>query len=233
MLIGQMSIPKISDKADYLQLDISGLSKEEVLAKYLKYNTNLPVILHGDWTKNSASENNLASRVSDYIKIINKLKEFTIIYGITIHPPTRKTMSLDEFVYYGKQIKSHTNVEVFMENRSNKRMLLSDINDIVEFSNNHFMTIDIPQLYISCGYNEDVLFNTLSKINMENVKEFHLANVLKKEKNTFVARKLDDGELDIKKILSFLNLKSYFTLEILGGVTNFQVQKNILLKLIK
>ena len=51
-MIGIMSIRgKLSDKADYLQLDICGLSANEALDRYISYNTNLPIILHGDWTK--------------------------------------------------------------------------------------------------------------------------------------------------------------------------------------
>lgn len=228
MLIGQMSIPKVSEKANYLQLDVCGLSVEKAIDRFLKYNTELPVIIHGDWTKKGASENNLTQRVDDYIEIINKLKEMTTVYGITIHPPTRKTMSLDEMISICNKIKEDTNINVFVENRSNSRIWLSNIEEIIEFSKNYLMTIDIPQLYISCGYNQDLLIDTLKKINMENVSEIHLANILKKEKNTFVARKLNDGDLDLDKIIPLLNKKAFYTLEILGGLPTFESQKNIL-----
>lgn len=231
MLIGQMSIPKISDKADYLQLDVCGLDVESAVDRYVKYNTDLPVIIHGDWTKKGASENNLAKRVDDYINIINSLKEITTVYGITIHPPTRKTMTLSELKYYCNKIKQDTGVNVFVENRSNQRIWLSKSEEIIEFSKDNLMTIDIPQLYISCGYDEDKLIETLQLINMDNVSEIHLANILKKEKNTFVARKLNDGDLNIEKICKYLNKTSFYTLEILGGVNNFEIQKEILLNL--
>lgn len=229
MLIGQMSIPKLSSKADYLQLDVCGLSVEDAINRYLKYDSKLPVIIHGDWTKKGASENNLKIRLNDYIEIINRLKEITTVYGITIHPPTRKTMSLDEMIDICNKIKEDTNIDVFVENRSNKRMWLSDIDEIIQFSKNNLMTIDIPQLYISCGYNQDLLIDTLEKINMENVVEIHLANILKKEKNTFVARKLIDGDLDLDKIIPLLNKKAYYTLEILGGLPTFESQRELLL----
>ena len=231
MLIGQMSIPKISDKADYLQLDVCGLDVESAVDRYVKYNTDLPVIIHGDWAKKGASENNLAKRVDDYINIINSLKEITTIYGITIHPPTRKTMTLSVLKDYCNKIKQDTGVNVFVENRSNQRIWLSKSEEIIEFSKDNLMTIDIPQLYISCGYDEDKLIETLQLINMDNVSEIHLANILKKEKNTFVARKLNDGDLNIEKICKYLNKTSFYTLEILGGVNNFEIQKEILLNL--
>lgn len=231
MLIGQMSIPKISSKADYLQLDVCGLSIENAINRYLKYNTKLPVIIHGDWTKKGASENNLKVRLNDYIEIINRLKEITTVYGITIHPPTRKTMSLNEMIDICNKIKEYTNIDVFVENRSNSRIWLSDTDEIIEFSKNNLMTIDIPQLYISCKYNEDLLIDTLKKINMENVVEIHLANILKKEKNTFVARKLTEGDLDIDKIIPLLNKKAFYTLEILGGLPTFEGQRELLLNI--
>lgn len=229
MKIGQMSIPKISEKADYLQLDICGLSIEDSVNRYKKYKTNIPVILHGDWSKKGASENNLKERIYDYINTIKILKEITLIYGITIHPPTRKTMSLYELIEYCQKIKYETGVDVFIENRSNKRILLSTPDEIISFSRNNLMTIDIPQLYISCGYDTNKLMNTLKNITMKNIKEIHLANLLRKDKNTLVARKLDDGDLDIKTIFKYLNHNAYYTLEILGGVPNFEKQKNILL----
>lgn len=229
MLIGQMSIPKLSSKADYLQLDVCGLSIEDAINRYLKYDSKLPVIIHGDWTKKGASENNLKIRLNDYIEIINRLKDITNVYGITIHPPTRKTMPLNEMIEICNKIKENTNIDVFVENRSNKRMWLSDIDEIIEFSKDNLMTIDIPQLYISCGYNQDLLIDTLEKINMENVVEIHLANILKKDKNTFVARKLIDGDLDLDKITPLLNKKAYYTLEILGGLPTFESQRELLL----
>jgi hypothetical protein len=57
--IGQISYPKLSGVADYLQLDICGLDKEQALNKYRSYNANIPVILHGDWEKKGNNANNL------------------------------------------------------------------------------------------------------------------------------------------------------------------------------
>lgn len=51
MKIGQMSFPNLSKQADYLQLDICGLDVSSSVEKYLSYKKDIPVILHGDWTK--------------------------------------------------------------------------------------------------------------------------------------------------------------------------------------
>ena len=45
MKVGQISFKKLSDKSDYLQLDICGLSTEEALSKYNAYGKKIPVIL--------------------------------------------------------------------------------------------------------------------------------------------------------------------------------------------
>lgn len=37
MKVGQISFKKLSDKSDYLQLDICGLNVEEALSKYNAY----------------------------------------------------------------------------------------------------------------------------------------------------------------------------------------------------
>lgn len=230
MKIGQMSFPNLSKQADYLQLDICGLDVSSSVEKYLSYKKDIPVILHGDWTKKGCSENNLKDRLDDYIQIILALNNLTEVLGITIHPPSRNKMSLNELVACCELIKTKTGVSTFVENRSSQKLLLSSKEEIVEFSQNHFMTIDIPQLYISCGYNEEGLKNTLNLLNEENIKEIHLANVLRKDNRTFVARKLDDGILNIKEIISFLNPNAYCTLEILGGLPTFEKQKEWILK---
>ena len=226
--LGQMSLKSISNKADYLQLDICGLNVEEAVNRYLNYNYDIPVILHGDWTKKGASENNLDKRYKEYINIINELKKYTNVLGFTLHPPTRAKMSLSEMNNIVKEIEKVTSINVFVENRSSSRINLSTPEEIIEYSKEHYMTIDIPQLYISCSYNEDLLIDVLKKINMDNVKEIHLANILRKENHTYVARKINDGCLDIMNIIKLLNKDSYYTLEILGGVNTFNTQSSLL-----
>lgn len=233
MKIGQISYKgkQTSKSADYIQLDICGLNREEAIEKYKNYHTTLPVILHGDWKKDvvkkdgskiKVSENNLRTRKNDYIEIINAFKDITTVLGFTLHPPYRTKMKLDELKEIVKFIENKSKIEVFVENRSNKYLLLSDNNEIIEFSQDNIMTIDIPQLYISSGYDFELLINTLNNINKMNIREIHLANIIKKERNTFVGRKLNDGELDIPRILNTLqDIDPYYTLEILGGINTF------------
>lgn len=230
MKFGQMSFSKLSEQADYLQLDICGLDVSSATEKYLSYKKDIPVILHGDWTKKGFSENNLKDRLDEYIKIILTLNNMTEVLGITIHPPSRNKMSLNELVACCKRLKTETGVNVLVENRSSHKLLLSSKEEVIEFSKAHSMTIDIPQLYISCGYDEDELLKTLSLMSKDNIKEVHLANIVRKENRTFVARKLDDGILNIHNILEYLNPNAYYTLEILGGVPIFEKQKQWLIE---
>lgn len=230
-MIGIMSIRgKLSDKADYLQLDICGLSANEALDRYISYNTNLPIILHGDWTKKDCSENNIRVRKEDYFYIIKLLQEKGVnILGFTIHPPARTKYSFDSFLEICNEIEHLTNVPIFIENRSAKNLWLSSPEEIVSFSNQHSMTIDIPQLYISCGYSKEYFIETLNKINKNNISEYHMGNLIRKEKHTYVARNLEEGEISFQNILALLNPKNtYITLEILGGNSTFEKNKTFI-----
>lgn len=229
MKIGQMSIRgKLSELADYMQLDISGLTADLVMDKYIKYyNLNnqqpIPVILHGDWQKNGASENNILDRVNEYIEIFHRLQSITDVIGITIHPPFRRKVDWDNFVGCCEYLENN-GLNVFVENRSNNRIYLSTPEEIIAFSKNRTMTIDIPQLFISCGYDNVTMSDVLEKINVKNVNEVHLANVKKDGKHTFVGRKLSDGIISSNNIYKLLREDRYITLEILGGNNMFQEQ---------
>lgn len=230
MDIGQITnrYKHLSSKADYLQLDICGLDSYSALEKLVMYKEKNPhlskVILHGDWTKKGFSENNIKNRYNEYIEIINSLKKHIEVLGITIHPPYRSKYTLEEFLVYCDAVSRYTNV--FIENRSISKVLLSNPVEIVDASQKVNMTIDIPQLYISCNYDSDCFMNILKEINHENVLEYHLGNIKRTSKNTFVARKLDDPEgiLKYHDIITYLNNKSFFTLEILGGSNTFESQ---------
>lgn len=233
MKVGQISYNKLSNNCDYLQLDICGLNKDEALCKYLKYKEKVPIILHGDWNKKGFSENNLNIRFIEYINIINELKNHTDILGITIHPPSRTKYTLNQFLFYCKKIKEETNIDVFIENRSNKRLLVSTIEEILSVNKDYSMTIDIPQLYITCNYNHNYLLEVLKNLNKSNIQELHLANIMRKDFRTFVGRKLDDGLLNIQQIISIIGTNYYITLEILGGIPTFNNEVLKLKKYIK
>lgn len=224
MKFGQMSFPRLSEKADYLQLDICGLTADEAIARYEAYGLSIPVVLHGDWTKKGHSENNVGSRWQEYVQIILRLKELTSVLGFTIHPPFRKKVPMKEFLDFCFKIQARSGVEVWIENRSNSKIWLSNPDEIIEFSKNHPMTIDIPQLYISCGYNNERLIEVLLQIEWKNVREMHMANVKRTEKNTFVGRKLRDGEIELDAFFLLFIDVPYWTFEILGGVPTFESQ---------
>lgn len=233
MKIGQMTFNKMTNKSDYLQLDMCGLNRNEVLDRYLKFNMSTEVILHGDWSKKGCSENNIIERKEEYIETIFRLQKITKVSGLTIHPPFRTKVSLEDFVETCESISKITGTPVFIENRSNSKIWVSKPDEVIEFSKSHLMTIDIPQLYIACKYDIEALKQTLKQINWENIKELHLANVKRQPPNTFVGRKLTDGELDYSELIKYFYNVGYSTLEILGGVNVFENEKSYLETLLK
>lgn len=224
MKFGQISnaYKKYSNAIDYLQFDICGLSVSEAstrLRETLFKNPNIKsIILHSDWTKKGCSENNFPSRKKDYIDIYNELSKRIPVIGITLHPMFRSKISLEDFLVLVTQLEEH--MDVFIENRSNSKILISKPNEIIDLSHIKKMTIDIPQLLISCGYSYEYFLEVLKNINWANVKEIHLANIKKDGTRTYVGRSLDDGIINIKDITPFLTNK-LVTLEILGGANIF------------
>lgn len=230
MKIGQMTLPRVSAEADYLQLDICSLSEEAALTRFLNYKTDKPIVLHGDWTKKGASENDLLKeeRRQDYSEIIDALKKHTEIIGFTLHPPFRNKLDIDTLIEMVKELEEQTGIDFFIENRSNSKILVSTPEEIISLSEQMKMTIDIPQLYISCGYNENVMIDTLTNCHWDNIKELHFANIMRKDGRSYVARKLEDGVLDLTKLIPFVRKTPLITLEILGGNNTFEQQQSLL-----
>ena len=225
MKFGQITnnYKRYSTLIDYIQFDICGLNTSEAIEKLdatLSKNQHIKkIILHSDWSKKGCSENNLPTRINEYINIFNKLSERIDVIGITLHPMFRSKTSMEDFLNLVSELSKH--MVVFIENRSNSKILISRPDEIISLSQNHYMTIDIPQLLISCGYEYSLFLDTLSNINWDNVKEIHLANIKRLNNRTFVGRSLDDGEIDIKDLAPYLKDK-LITLEILGGVNTFE-----------
>lgn len=228
MIFGQISnsYNKYSSKLDYLQFDICGLSVEEARVKLddvLEKNNFIDkIILHSDWSKNKISENNLPNRIDDYIQIKNELSKSVNVIGLTLHPMFKNKASLNEFNSLVNELKSE--MTVFVENRSNHKILISEPSEVIEYSKSNNMTIDIPQLLISCQYDYDYFLKTLSEINWFNVCEIHLANLKRDGNRTYVGRNLDDGIININDIKPYL-FNKLVTLEILHGSKSFE--KNV------
>lgn len=230
-----MSLPKESETADYIQLDICGKTAVEAVERYRKYKSVKPIILHGDWTKKGSSENDILKdeRVQEYLQIIEQLTEETNIMGFTVHPPFRSKTDIPMFLRLIEKIEKESGIPFFIENRSSSRILLSNEKEITEMSNRHLMTIDIPQLYISCGYNQEKTLQALDGLNWENIAEIHLANIKRDGTRSYVARRLNDGVLEIEKFIPYIQKVDHITLEILGGNRIFEEQKEYLLSLLK
>lgn len=228
MKFGQITnnYKKYSQKCDYIQFDICGLNKEESILKLketLNKNPHISsIILHSDWTKKGFSENNFPTRINDYIEIYKELSKYINVIAITLHPMFRSKITLENFLSLVEKLELH--LPVYIENRSNSKILVSNPDKIVSISQLKLMTIDIPQLLISCNYNYDLFLNTINRINWNNVKEVHLANLKRDGNRTYVGRSLDDGIIDINDFISLIKDK-YITFEILGGEKVFE--KNI------
>ena len=198
---------KYSTNCDYIQFDICGLDKNSALEKLNKILESNPhissIILHSDWTKKGCSENNFPTRINDYIEIYKTLSKRIKIIGITLHPMFRNKISIDNFLALVSELENYMNV--YIENRSNSKILFSVPTEIIELSNKKYMTIDIPQLLISCNYDYKLFIDTLKNINWENVKEIHLANIKRDGTRTYVGRSLDDGIINLNDIIPFLN----------------------------
>lgn len=229
MKFGQITnnYKKYSQQCDYIQFDICGLNKEESILKLketLDKNPHISnIILHSDWTKKGCSENNLPTRINDYIEIYKELSKYINVIAITLHPMFRSKSSLENFLSLVEKLELH--LPVYIENRSNSKILISNPNEIISISQLKLMTIDIPQLLISCDYNYDLFLNTINHINWDNVKEVHLANLKRDGNRTYVGRSLDDGIINIDDFAPLIKGK-YITFEILGGEKVFEKNMN-------
>lgn len=74
MKIGQMSFKSVTEKADYLQLDMCGLNRNEVCERYLNFNKSIYIILYGDWSKKGCSENNIIEKKQNTLIRLFNLK---------------------------------------------------------------------------------------------------------------------------------------------------------------
>jgi hypothetical protein len=230
MNIGQMLHKNTpSEYANYYQVDMCGKGPNDVLTflnnKELKHRH---IFLHGDWEKNGNSSNTILEekRMNEYIDTVKLLQgnDYKIL-GLTLHPPTRsKKVNVNALKRIQNFISEKTNTLVLFENRSSYKFMLSTEDEIRDYLKTSFMTIDIPQLFISSGKNEYRLLDTLIRLDKDNIKEIHLANTKLIGKGTYVGRQLEDGEYNALRFFNYINTNRnvYTTLEILGGTPVFE-----------
>ena len=225
-MIGQISFPIVAETSDYIQLDICGLTANEAVESYLCYQTDKPIFLHGDWEKKGQSENNLAERIPAYVDIIQSLSQHTNVLGFTLHPMHKRKISLDAFIELVQAFQSDTDVPVLIENRSQSKIHVSTPEEVIGMSHQHPMTLDIPQLFIQASFDMDILVSILDELNWSNIHEVHLANVKRNPPRTYVGRQLDDGLLDIDRLVPYVKRVNAITLEMLGGQRVFDKNYN-------
>lgn len=215
MLVGQMSGQRISPLADYLQVDVCGLSVDQVREKCSSLpRPHIPIMLHADWEKigdYNAAFLDSGKRIAEYRQMAEFLgRRFC---GITLHPPLRSKVSWTEFKDVLRSIPFHYQ----LENRSNKRFLCSSPEEIKELVDGGFpVCLDIPQLFITFNKDRAELRSFLDSV--KRVRELHLGNVKLIGGRPYVAQA--EGVLEY----SGLNLPKakFCTIEVLGGVRQFE-----------
>ncbi|BBW98883.1 hypothetical protein [Geobacillus subterraneus] len=224
MLVGQMGYQARSCWADYVQLDVCGKSVTDVCQQWEVHPCER-VILHGDWTKRGASENDIGKRWREYVEMILALKAKTHVLGITIHPPSRRQWPLSSFLEICGWIEREACVPVFVENRSDSSRWFSSVEEILKGLEFVRMTIDLPQLWISCRYDNSLFLSVCERLQRAPIGELHVANAKRINGRTYVGRKLNDGEIWLEEALQRLSHVPLGTLEILGGAATFESEQ--------
>ncbi len=182
VLYGQMlTSPKnISKDADYLQLSINGKNASMVLSQ-LEKTHGIPVFLHGDYG-NSGRDNAIFddNRMDEIAGLVLKAKKTCPIYGLTMHSPRKsfaraKGKDFSDMIRRIEELQKETNIPVTLEHRSSDDFSVSSLEEITALGKAP-ITIDIPALYISAGYNASRLKKSLEGLNSFNVIELHLGD---------------------------------------------------------
>ncbi len=218
---GQMYSPgQISEKADYVQFPISGLKPEEAIENVKKAGIKVPLMLHGDWEKNTSPDTILdKERQEEYVQIINSLKaDGYRIVGLTLHPPKRKGNRLTDLVEAVNFIHEKTeDTLILLENRSIPKCMVSTPEEIKLMTGYVPVTLDVQGLYIALGRDNEKTVSALKELRQcQNIRELHVGDV----KGSRVCVKLGEGEL-FESIKDVLPPARYITMEVLGGKKPF------------
>ncbi|MEX3625074.1 hypothetical protein [Viridibacillus arvi] len=181
---------RISSYADYIQLDICGLRAIEIVQRYFLYDINKPILLLGDYTneERKASEDDMldAERLYDLKDSIKSLRAFGAeLMGLTMNPVSREGLerfggSKFTFREYVDKVSEILQIPVLVKNTANKELLLSEPEELIEFSKTNKITLDHNLLIQACNYSMDKYLETFSKINIENIQESYIRTVSKK-----------------------------------------------------
>ncbi len=203
---------RISPLADYVQLDISGLSAIEIVQNYFMLEIDKPIILLGDRTEKGyySSEDHMLSpeRMYEIKDAISSLQAFGAeILAITFSPVSRVGLkSLGSKITYSEfvdKLNEIYQIPVLVRNVSNKDLYLSTPEEVVEFSKIHKLTIDSFALLEACDNSVEKYLDTISKIDIRNVQEIHVYSIGMSTKSFVGNEKLNHG-VDMSVLMEYV-----------------------------
>lgn len=174
----------ISEYADYVQFNISGLGSVEIVQKYFLYGIHKPIVLLGDYgskERKSHQDDMLKSeRIYDVKDAIKSLRAFGAeIIGLTMYPVTREGFmkfgnGRIEFSEYMNRISEILDLPVAVLNSSDEKCFLSDCEEIIDFSQTNLLALNCVSILDVCGYDKGVFIDTLDRIDKSNLREIHI-----------------------------------------------------------
>lgn len=234
VLYGQMfSHPKqISDEADYFQVDISGIDKNEFIEKYTGLPEGSSIILSADWEKNTTPNSIYTDeRQQEYVELVDYCNQYYNVLMLQLHPPTggkKRQERMNQFNEVLESLLNYVDAPVSVENRSSSKFLCSNPDEIAALTDNVYITIDIPQYLIGNNFNYEEL-NQVLESNSDKIIELHCGDIMEKKGRRYVAQPINTGIIDWDKVdFDTASNVNYRTIEVLGGKNRFENSKHIL-----
>lgn len=209
---------KVSEMADYIQFDISGLKPIDIIQKYFLYEIEKPIILLGDYEKEGSgfTQDSMlnAERIYEIKDVIESLKMFGAeILGLTLTPVSRigikKFGTQACFYEFVNKLIAIYQVPVFIKNTNNKELFLSTPQEVIEFTQKYNLTFDGGDLNDVCESNEQYA-ECYKKINWNNVKELHVKH--SKLQDGKIHRSVErEKSINLNTVIEYLKIVPYAT----------------------
>lgn len=207
----------ISERADYLQVALSGKEAEDI-ERLLEKLPGKPLMLHGDYG-DSVKDNALFDddRMEEIASIIQMARAGSKVYGLTVHSPTKSFMrkngkTLDDIAARILRFQDEKDVNVMLEHRSGKNFAVSSVEDILGLGDIP-LTVDAAAMFVSLGYDPGALKAALASLGRFNVVELHASDSLPGKQAVGAA--LGEGEIPYAGLA--LPPARYRTVEVLGA----------------
>lgn len=196
---------RVSNLANYVQLEITGLNATDIIRTYFELQINKPVILFLDniqKREESAFADDIlkAEKIYDVKDAIVSLQAFGAdVIGLTLTPVSRKGLltlasswnrkiayeerisdSISKSINFDDWIKKLNDIydiPVLAKNTSNKDLFLSHPEEIIEFSKNNKITLDSVDLINILENSDEKYLEFIHKVNQNNIQEIHVKDV--------------------------------------------------------